>query len=46
MVYKYYTADIGKRLYEKYRLGSITTEEAFKYEMDMLIRESEGNGKR
>ena len=46
LVYKYYTADIGKRLYEKYRLGSITTEEAFKYEMDMLIRESEGNGKR
>ena len=46
LVYKYYTADIGKRLYEKYRLGSIATEEAFKYEMDMLIRESEGNGKR
>ena len=46
LVYKYYTADMGKWLYEKYRLGSITTEEAFKYEMDRLIRESEGNGKR
>ena len=46
LVYKYYTADMGKRLYEKYRRGIITSEEAFKYEMDRLIRESEGNGKR
>ena len=37
LVYKYWDAGIGKRLYEKYISGNIGTEEDFKNEMNKLV---------
>lgn len=37
MVYKYYTAEVGRKLYEEYRLGIIRTEEKFKSELKRLM---------
>ena len=45
MVYKYHTAEIGKQLYEKYRSGSIKSEEEFKCEMKKLMEGCETSGK-
>lgn len=45
MVYKYHTAEIGKQLYEKYRNGSIKSEEEFKCEMKKLMEGRETSGK-
>lgn len=39
LVYKYWDAGIGKRLYEKYISGNIGTEEDFKNEMKRLVRD-------
>ena len=39
LVYKYWDAEIGKRLYEKYMSGAIGTEEDFKNEMNRLVRD-------
>ena len=39
LVYKYWDAGIGKRLYEKYISGNIGTEEDFKNEMNRLVRD-------
>ncbi len=43
LIYKYHTSEIGKHLYEKYRLGEINTEEDFKFEMIKLTEGSEKN---
>lgn len=45
MVYKYHTAEIGKQLYEKYRSGSIKSEEEFRGEMKKLMEGCETSGK-
>ena len=37
LVYKYWDAEIGKSLYEKYISGEICTEEDFKNEMNKLV---------
>ena len=39
LVYKYWDAGIGKRLYEKYISGNIGTEEDIKNEMNRLVRD-------
>lgn len=38
-MYKYWDAEIGKRLYEKYISGDIGTEEDLKNEMNRLVRD-------
>ena len=44
LVYKYWDAGIGKRLYEKYISGNIGTEEDFKNEMNRLVRDKNQRG--
>ena len=48
LIYKYWDAEIGKELYERYKAGIICTENEFKVEMDKIIQGKEGecNGKR
>lgn len=47
MVYKYHDAEIGKYLYENYKVGIIKTEEEFKDELNKMMKERNGsNGTR
>lgn len=42
LVYKYWSAEIGKELYGQYRAGIICTENEFKAEMSKLIQNKVG----
>lgn len=42
LVYKYWNAEVGKELYERYKAGIIRTEDEFKVEMNKLIQNKVG----